>query len=489
MFKLASKYSSASAPDCARRSPQLFVYTWFGEPRGARFDAGLVNPNGTPRKAFAIVRKNAARAPLTQRDLAPAPTAHTAVRAAADDVDRRLPRRHPAAVRRHAALGSGPWSTSTPTPRPARRRRCARRWPRPRSATSRSTTTRRSTRCASGSPTCSATRRRCSCPAARCATRSAFRLHIGPGGRRGGAAPHVAPDHRRGRRPGRRSPAPCCARSRASAGCSTPTRCARTCGRRDRYMPRSRLVSLEQTTNIAGGRVWPLEQMRSVIAVAREAGMRAHLDGARLMNAVVASGVPARDYAEPVRHRLARLHEGARRAGRRRAGRVARADRRGVALQADVGRLAPPGGDHRRGRAVRARPPRRPAGRGPRERAGARRGPGRDPGHRARPDAGRDEHRRLRRTATRRPCAPSSSARACTMGAVGPRTVRAVTHLDVDRATSTPRSPPSAARSIKQTERSSGTRTRQAPPSSLGAQRPGDDRPRRRGALLASGCC
>jgi threonine aldolase len=65
----------------------------------------------------------------------------------------------------------------------------------------------------------------------------------------------------------------------------------------DRYMPRSRLVSVEQTTNIAGGRVWPLEQMQSVIAVAREAGMRAHLDGARLMNAVVASGVPARDYA------------------------------------------------------------------------------------------------------------------------------------------------------------------------------------------------
>ena len=65
----------------------------------------------------------------------------------------------------------------------------------------------------------------------------------------------------------------------------------------DRYMPRSRLVSLEQTTNIAGGRVWPLEQMRSVVEVARAAGMRAHLDGARLMNAVVASGVPAREYA------------------------------------------------------------------------------------------------------------------------------------------------------------------------------------------------
>jgi threonine aldolase len=65
----------------------------------------------------------------------------------------------------------------------------------------------------------------------------------------------------------------------------------------DRYSPRSRLVSLEQTTNMAGGRVWPLEQMRDVLAVAREAGMRAHLDGARLMNAVVASGVPAREWA------------------------------------------------------------------------------------------------------------------------------------------------------------------------------------------------
>src|SRR3954454_15470475 len=65
----------------------------------------------------------------------------------------------------------------------------------------------------------------------------------------------------------------------------------------DRYMPRSRFVSLEQTTNIAGGRVWPLDQMRSVLEVARGAGMRAHLDGARLMNAVVASGVPARDWA------------------------------------------------------------------------------------------------------------------------------------------------------------------------------------------------
>jgi threonine aldolase len=65
----------------------------------------------------------------------------------------------------------------------------------------------------------------------------------------------------------------------------------------DRYSPRSRLISLEQTTNITGGHVWPLEQIEEVVAVARQAGMRAHLDGARLMNAVVATGVPARDWA------------------------------------------------------------------------------------------------------------------------------------------------------------------------------------------------
>jgi threonine aldolase len=65
----------------------------------------------------------------------------------------------------------------------------------------------------------------------------------------------------------------------------------------DRYAPRSRLVSVEQTTNMGGGRVWPLETIREVLAVARENGLRAHLDGARLMNAVVRSGVSARDYA------------------------------------------------------------------------------------------------------------------------------------------------------------------------------------------------
>jgi threonine aldolase len=65
----------------------------------------------------------------------------------------------------------------------------------------------------------------------------------------------------------------------------------------DRYKPRSRLVSVEQTTNMGGGRVWPLDAVQAVVRVAREHGLRAHMDGARLMNAVVASGVPAARFA------------------------------------------------------------------------------------------------------------------------------------------------------------------------------------------------
>jgi len=60
-----------------------------------------------------------------------------------------------------------------------------------------------------------------------------------------------------------------------------------------RYEPRSRLVSVEQTTNMSGGRVWPLAQLRDVVAAARAADLRLHMDGARLLNAVVASGVDA----------------------------------------------------------------------------------------------------------------------------------------------------------------------------------------------------
>ena len=65
----------------------------------------------------------------------------------------------------------------------------------------------------------------------------------------------------------------------------------------NRYMPRSRLLCVEQTSNLGGGRVWPVSVVRDVLDVAARFALRTHLDGARLLNAVVASGVPAAEWA------------------------------------------------------------------------------------------------------------------------------------------------------------------------------------------------
>ena len=54
---------------------------------------------------------------------------------------------------------------------------------------------------------------------------------------------------------------------------------------------RAAVLSLENTHNNAGGRVWPLEELHEVIETARECGLRVHLDGARLLNASTALGV------------------------------------------------------------------------------------------------------------------------------------------------------------------------------------------------------
>jgi threonine aldolase len=56
---------------------------------------------------------------------------------------------------------------------------------------------------------------------------------------------------------------------------------------------RPAVLALENTHNSSGGRCWPLDELRSVTAAARERGLRTHLDGARLLNASVATGVPA----------------------------------------------------------------------------------------------------------------------------------------------------------------------------------------------------
>jgi threonine aldolase len=66
-----------------------------------------------------------------------------------------------------------------------------------------------------------------------------------------------------------------------------------------RHAPRSRLLEVENTTNLGGGAVWPIGQIREVTGVARQHGLACHMDGARLMNAVVASGTSAAEYAAP----------------------------------------------------------------------------------------------------------------------------------------------------------------------------------------------
>ena len=61
------------------------------------------------------------------------------------------------------------------------------------------------------------------------------------------------------------------------------------------HLPRTALVWAENTHNSAGGSVWPLERLDAVAAVAHDAGLPFHLDGARIWNAAVASGeTPAR---------------------------------------------------------------------------------------------------------------------------------------------------------------------------------------------------
>lgn len=64
-----------------------------------------------------------------------------------------------------------------------------------------------------------------------------------------------------------------------------------------RHHPRQCCVSVEQTTNRGGGGVWQLEALEDIATVARRAGLAMHMDGARLLNAVVASGIPATRFA------------------------------------------------------------------------------------------------------------------------------------------------------------------------------------------------
>jgi threonine aldolase len=66
---------------------------------------------------------------------------------------------------------------------------------------------------------------------------------------------------------------------------------------KDPYNPQTKLICLENTHNSGGGSIYPLAVIEKIRAVARTHGIPMHLDGARLFNAVVATGIQAADYA------------------------------------------------------------------------------------------------------------------------------------------------------------------------------------------------
>ena len=83
----------------------------------------------------------------------------------------------------------------------------------------------------------------------------------------------------------------------ADRGMMTPDQVAAAIRPRSSHAPRSRLLCTEQTVNLAGGAIWPAEQLSAVAKIARDHGLASHLDGARLLNAVVATGTPASVFA------------------------------------------------------------------------------------------------------------------------------------------------------------------------------------------------
>jgi threonine aldolase len=81
---------------------------------------------------------------------------------------------------------------------------------------------------------------------------------------------------------------------RCEAGRFTAEQLRETIRRTDgSHVPATKIVAVENTHNASGGRVWQLDELEAVVGTAREHDLRLHLDGARIMNAAIASGVSA----------------------------------------------------------------------------------------------------------------------------------------------------------------------------------------------------
>ncbi|MBL8676213.1 MAG: low specificity L-threonine aldolase, partial [Alphaproteobacteria bacterium] len=63
-------------------------------------------------------------------------------------------------------------------------------------------------------------------------------------------------------------------------------------------IPSPRIVSVEQSTNFGGGAIWPLSTLKEVCSLAHRYSIYTHMDGARLLNAVVETNISAAQYAQ-----------------------------------------------------------------------------------------------------------------------------------------------------------------------------------------------
>ncbi|MCP4759233.1 MAG: aminotransferase class I/II-fold pyridoxal phosphate-dependent enzyme [Planctomycetes bacterium] len=67
----------------------------------------------------------------------------------------------------------------------------------------------------------------------------------------------------------------------------------------DPHFPRSRLLVVENTQNRGGGAIWPIDRIHAVTDEARKHDLKCHLDGARIWNASAATHISVADYAQP----------------------------------------------------------------------------------------------------------------------------------------------------------------------------------------------
>ena len=128
-------------------------------------------------------------------------------------------------------------------------------------------------------------------PTATMANQIALKLH-GPPGRRPARRGALARRRSTSTAARRRTPASDPRAARTSADASRPSRSASAAAPSTKVADqRVAVLSLENTHNNAGGRVWPLDELEEVVAAAREHGLAVHLDGARLLNAATAPSV------------------------------------------------------------------------------------------------------------------------------------------------------------------------------------------------------